>query len=104
MKKESAGYRTLAAGQNDTIALFIEIYINLPLFRKYVEIYYFLGTKIGEFEFSIVLKFHEIFFELMELEFHKFEFQKGDRSPTYFQNNGRLIYISANNGIWPFWP
>ena len=66
MKKESAGYRTLAAGQNDTIALFIEIYINLPLFRKYVEIYYFLGTKIGEFEF-----------------------QKGGRSPTYFQNNGR---------------
>ena len=94
MKKESARYRTLAAGLNDTIALFIEIYINLSLFWKYVRIYHFLGTKIGEFEFFIVLEFHEIFFQLMELEF-----QKGGKSPTYFQNNGRLICISANNDI-----
>ena len=46
MKKESVGYGTLAAGQNDTIALFIEIYINLPLFWKYVGVYYFLGTQV----------------------------------------------------------
>ena len=30
--------------QNGQMPLFIEIYINLLLFRKYVRIYYFLGT------------------------------------------------------------
>ena len=94
MKKESVAYGTLAPGQNDTIALFIEIYINLPLFWKYVGIYHFLGTQIWE-----IRVFHGKNFQFMELEF-----QKGGRSPTYFQNNGRLIYISVNSNIWPFWP
>ena len=31
-------------GQNGTIAKFTKIYINLPLFQKYVGIYHFLGT------------------------------------------------------------
>ena len=31
-------------GQNDPILLFTKIYINLPLFQKYVKIYHFLGT------------------------------------------------------------
>ena len=33
-------------GQNGTILLFIEIYINLLLFWKYVEIYHFLGNQV----------------------------------------------------------
>jgi len=32
--------------QNGTIALFIEIYINLSLFQKYVGIYHFLSTRV----------------------------------------------------------
>jgi len=105
MKKESVGYGTLAVGQNDTIAPFIKIYINLPFFRKYVRIYHCLGTQVwGEFKFSMVLEFHGKNFQLTELEFYKLEFQKGGRSPTYFQNSCRLIYISVNSSIWPIWP
>ena len=33
-------------GWNGTIALFIEIYINRPLFRKYLGIYHFLDTRV----------------------------------------------------------
>ena len=54
----------------------------LPLFQKYVGIYHFLGTQVGELEFSMVLEFMELeFFEkiaskfvrkfFMELEYHK---------------------------------
>lgn len=33
-------------GQNGTIALFIEIYINLLVFWKYIGIFHFLGTRV----------------------------------------------------------
>ena len=36
----------VASSQNGTISLFTEIYINLPLFRKYVRIYHFLSTRV----------------------------------------------------------
>ena len=34
------------SGQNSTIALFTEIYINLPLFWKYIKIYHFFSTRV----------------------------------------------------------
>ena len=42
------GFKNWAAkpSQNGQIPLFTEIYINLLLFRKYVEIYHFLGTRV----------------------------------------------------------
>ena len=42
-KKSKEGFDNIGSG---TIALFTEIYINLPLFQKYVEIYHFLGTQV----------------------------------------------------------
>ena len=81
---------------------------------KYISIYHCFGNmqgsttfqvlKFREFEFSMVLEFHGKKFQLTKLEFHKLKFQKGGRSSTYFQNSGRLIYISVNSNIWPFWP
>ena len=65
-----------------------------------------------EFHKKFSSKFEDYLFkelELMELELHsKLEFQKSGRSlhisKTYFQNSGKLIYISVNSRIWPFWP
>ena len=69
-------------GQNGAILLFIEIYINLLLFWKYVEIYHFLGTRVPLkiFYQKFFGKFERYFFkklEFMELELYgKLEFLK----------------------------
>ena len=43
-------------GQNGTITLFTEIYINLSLFWKNVGIYHFLGTRVSWKNFPTNLK------------------------------------------------
>ena len=70
-------------GQNGTIALFIELYINRPLFRKYVGIYHFLDPRVWGTRVPWT-QFESYFFkepEFMELEYHgKLKYPKSSRS------------------------
>ena len=62
----------------------------------------------------MVLEFHQKFSGKFEGYFFKefkfkstrvpqIKYSKRDRSLNIFQNNDKLIYISVNSSVWPFW-
>ena len=86
--------------QNNHIPLFEKIYMDLPLFAKYLAIYYFFETWFFETWFCVNLSYikkFQIFFMVLKfqgkLDFHKIKFQKSNRLLNIFTNSEITKYF-----------